>query len=110
MAEKTGYESAQYERLPNLLADIIVESMGREAEERQQGDSDVAHPELWEVRDLPDDLALELHAGDRPALVLVQGKNHVQVELSRVKGLVAALTDAAADLAELLAAGGVYHA
>jgi hypothetical protein len=32
------------------------------------------------------------------------------VELSNVKTLVAAMTDAAADLAEVLASGGVYHA
>jgi hypothetical protein len=43
-------------------------------------------------------------------LVLVQGDNSIRIELTRVKVLVAALTDAAADLAELLAAGGVYHA
>ena len=65
---------------------------------------------LWEVRELPGGLTLELHAGDSPALVLVQGEKRVRVELSRVKGLVAALTDAAAELAELLAAGGKYHA
>ena len=65
--------------------------------------------DLWERRDLPGDLALELHAGEAPALLLVQGKNRVRVDLSNVKGLVAALADAAADLAEVLAAGGVYH-
>jgi hypothetical protein len=32
------------------------------------------------------------------------------VDLPHVKGLVAAFTDAAADLAEVLASGGVYHA
>ena len=29
---------------------------------------------LWETRTLPDDITLELRAGDEPALVLVQGK------------------------------------
>ena len=53
---------------------------------------------------------LELRAGDDPALVLAQDDNRVRVELSNVKPLVAALTDAAADLAEVLASGGVYHA
>lgn len=32
------------------------------------------------------------------------------LELAHVKGLVAALVDAAADLAEMLASGGMYHA
>jgi hypothetical protein len=62
------------------------------------------------VRELPNGLALELRAGDDPALVLVQGENRVRVELTQVKALVAALVDAAADLAEVLASGGVYHA
>jgi hypothetical protein len=66
--------------------------------------------DLWEVRGLPSGLALELQAGDDPALVLAQGDNRVRVELAHVKALVAALTDAAADLAEVLASGGVYHA
>jgi len=64
----------------------------------------------WEVRQLPRGLALEWHAGAVPALVLVQGDNVIRIELTRVKALVAALTGAAADLAELLATGGVYHA
>jgi hypothetical protein len=59
---------------------------------------------------VPSGLTLELHAGDDPALVLTQGENQVRVELLHVKPLVAALTDAAADLAEVLASGGVYHA
>jgi ribosomal protein L12E/L44/L45/RPP1/RPP2 len=67
-------------------------------------------PDLWEMRTLPGALALEFRGEDKPALVLVQGDNRVRVELARVKALVAALTDAAADLAELLASGGVYHA
>lgn len=66
--------------------------------------------DLWEMRDLPDGLALELLADDTPALVLVQGETRIRVQLAHAKGLVAALTDAAADLAEVLAAGGVYHA
>jgi hypothetical protein len=64
---------------------------------------------LWETRPLRGDLTLELHAGDDPALVLAQGDNLVRVKLAHVKPLVAALTDAAADLAEVLASGGVYH-
>jgi hypothetical protein len=68
------------------------------------------NPRLREARPLPDGLTLELWGGDTPALVLAQGENRVRVELARVKGLVAALTDAAADLAEVLPAGGVYHA
>ena len=67
-------------------------------------------PDLWEVRSLDGGLALELRAGDEPALVLVQGENRVRVDLAHSKALVAALTDAAADLAEVLASGGVYHA
>ncbi len=66
-------------------------------------------PDLWEVRKLDGGLVLELHAGDTPALILVQGENQIRVDLSNVKRLVAALTDAA-DLVEVLAAGGVYHA
>jgi hypothetical protein len=65
--------------------------------------------DLWEVRTLPGGLALELRAGDDPALVLVQGENRVRVDLAHVKALVAALAEAAADLAGVLAAGGVYH-
>ena len=49
-------------------------------------------------------------AGDDPALVLVEGENRVTVELANVKALVAALTDAAAVLTEVLASGGVFHA
>jgi hypothetical protein len=68
------------------------------------------NPDLWEVRELPSGLAPELRGGDVPALVLVQGEDRVRVELAHVKAVVAALADAAADLAELLAAGGTYHA
>ena len=66
--------------------------------------------DLWEARELPGGLALELRAGDDPALVLVQGDNRVRVELDRVKAVVGALVDAAADLVEVLASGGMYHA
>jgi hypothetical protein len=68
------------------------------------------NPDLWEVRRLPDGLALELWGGGNPALVLVQGDRRVRVDLPHVKAVVAGLTDAAADLAELLASGGRYHA
>ena len=60
---------------------------------------------LWESRTLPDDITLELRAGDNPALILLQGENRVQVGLAHVKGVVAAMADAAADLAEFLAIG-----
>jgi hypothetical protein len=68
------------------------------------------NPDLWEKRTLTSGLTLEMLAGDNPALVLAQGDNCVRVDLANVKTLVAALTDAAADLAEVLASGGVYHA
>lgn len=67
------------------------------------------HSDLWEARKRDSGLVPELLAGDAPALVLVQGENRIRVNLTYVKALVAALTDAAADLAEVLAAGGVYH-
>jgi hypothetical protein len=67
-------------------------------------------PDLWESRDLPNGLTLELRAGAEPCLVLRQGDDRISVELSNVKTLVAALTDAAAELAELLASGGMHHA
>jgi len=66
--------------------------------------------DLWEVRTLAGGLSLELRAGEEPALVLVQGEDAVRIPLAEAKALVAALTDAAADLAEVLATGGVYHA
>jgi hypothetical protein len=48
--------------------------------------------------------------GDVPALVMAQGENQIRVELAHVKGVVGELVDAAADLAEVLAVGGEYHA
>jgi hypothetical protein len=66
--------------------------------------------DLWEVRTLPNGPALELWGGGNPALVLSQGERRVRVDLPHVKPVVAALVDAAADLAEVLAAGEVYHA
>jgi hypothetical protein len=75
-----------------------------------QKEDRVTDHDLWEVRALPTGLSLELHGGGDPALVLAQGENRVRVELAQVKSLMAALADAAADLAELLAGGGVYHA
>jgi hypothetical protein len=59
---------------------------------------------------LPSGTVLELRAEDEPPLALMQGDNQMGVKLGRVKAVVAALTDAAADLAEVLASGGVYHA
>ena len=41
-----------------------------------------------------------------PSEEVTQGKNRVRMELARVKGLEAALVDAAAELAEVLALGG----
>ena len=64
----------------------------------------------WKVRTLPGGLALELRAGDDPALVIVQDGDRVRMELPHVKAVIAALGDAAADLAEVLASGGVYQA
>jgi hypothetical protein len=55
-------------------------------------------------------VALELWAGECPALLLIQGENRIRVEPIHATGLVAALTDAAADPAEVLTSGGVYHA
>jgi hypothetical protein len=57
--------------------------------------------DLWEVRQLPGGAALELRAGERPALVLAQGENRVSVELAHVKAVVAALVDGAADSAQM---------
>jgi hypothetical protein len=53
-------------------------------------------PDLWEVRDLPAGLTLEMRGGREPALVLAQGDERVRVELAHVKGVAAALADAAA--------------
>ena len=58
--------------------------------------------DLWEVRTLPDGLTPELR-GDPPALVIVQGNDRVVVEVGHVKAVVAAMGNAAADLAGLLA-------
>lgn len=68
------------------------------------------NPDLWEVRRLPDGLALELWGGGNPALVLTQGEQGVWVDLAHVKAVVAGTTDAAADVAELLGSGRRYHA
>jgi hypothetical protein len=68
------------------------------------------NPNLWEVRRLPDGLTLELWRRGKPGLVLVQGNRRVVVDLANVKAVVAGVTDAAADLAEVLASGGRYHA
>jgi hypothetical protein len=43
-------------------------------------------------------------------MLLVQGEAAVRIPLAHAKALVAALADGAADLAEVLATGGVYHA
>ena len=66
--------------------------------------------DLWEVRTVRGEVNLELRGGEKPALVIVQGEDRVRVELADVKAVVAAMADAAADLAGVLAAGGVYHA
>jgi hypothetical protein len=66
-------------------------------------------PNPWEVRTLPGDVHLEMWGGDVPALVMAQ-RNRIQVELAHVKGVVAGLVDAAAEMAEVLVGGGEYHA
>ena len=66
--------------------------------------------DLWEVRTLPDGLALELRGGDKPALVIVQGSDRVKVELAYFKTVIAVMGNPAADLAGVLAVGGRYHA
>jgi hypothetical protein len=43
-------------------------------------------------------------------LVLAQGERRVRVDLRHFKAVVAGLTDAAANLAEVLASGRVHHA
>ena len=45
--------------------------------------------DLWEVRTLPDGLALELH-GNPPALVLVQGSDRMRIDLIRGKTMITA--------------------
>jgi hypothetical protein len=47
-------------------------------------------PDLWEVQELPDRIAVEVHACTVPILVLVQGDKTIRTELTRVKALVAA--------------------
>ncbi len=63
---------------------------------------------LWYLRDMGG-LALELHGGDKPALVLRQGDQPIRVEPAHVKRLVGALVDGAADLAEVLSQGAGRH-
>jgi hypothetical protein len=70
------------------------------------------NPDLWEVRELPGGLALEMPAGDDPALLLrstasegvAQGENRVRVELAHVK----ALADLALALGLAIPAGQDY--
>jgi hypothetical protein len=64
------------------------------------------NPDVSEIRDLPDSPSLDLHAEKSPALLLTQGTKRVRTELAHIKTLVAALADAAADLAKILAAAG----
>jgi hypothetical protein len=59
----------------------------------------------WDVPGACAGLTLELHVGHRPALVLRQDDQAIRVELAHVNGLVAALVDGAADLAEVLSRG-----
>jgi hypothetical protein len=56
------------------------------------------------------DMAVSYPLALKPVSVLAQVGNRARVELAHVKGLVAALVDAAADLAEVLASGGMHHA
>jgi hypothetical protein len=63
--------------------------------------------DLWEVRTWPAGLSVELRGGDDPALVLVQSSDRVTVDLAHVKAVIAAVGDAAAGLAGVLAVGGV---
>jgi len=58
--------------------------------------------DLWEVRAWPGGLSLELR-GDPPGVVIVQGSDRVRLELGDVRSVIAAMGDAAADLAGLLA-------
>jgi hypothetical protein len=69
------------------------------------------NPSLWEVRELPGRLALELRAGDDLAMVLVQGENRIRVQLADAKNVVFSLVHGTTDLAEVLSSGaGGYHA
>jgi len=53
--------------------------------------------DLWEMRGAEVGLALDLHGGDQPALVLRQAGQAIGVQADHTKGLVAALVDGAAD-------------
>jgi hypothetical protein len=52
------------------------------------------------------DVTIEAVTGDDPALVLVQGESTITVKLPQVLALVGALSNAAVNLAELLATRG----
>jgi len=65
---------------------------------------------ILELRQLPGEPAQELRAGASSAPVPPEGEARLRVRLVHAKAMVVGLTDAAADLAEVLAAGGVYHA
>ena len=60
------------------------------------------------MRSLHGGLGLELR-GNPPALVIVQSSDRVRLDLAHVKVVIAAMGDAAVDLAGLVAAGGVYN-
>jgi hypothetical protein len=49
------------------------------------------NPNLWDVRNLPCGLALEVHCGEVPALVLTRGENRVRLELAHANGVVGTL-------------------
>lgn len=72
-------------------------------------DSD-RQPRSREERILPEGLALHLRAGDDPGLVPVREENRVTVEPAGIRGLVAALANAVADLTKVRANCGVHHA
>jgi hypothetical protein len=61
--------------------------------------------DLWEMRGAEVGLALELHGGDQPALVLRQAGQAIGVQADHTKGLVAALVDGAADPSPSLRTG-----
>jgi hypothetical protein len=66
---------------------------------------------------MPGGLAREMRADDHRVLVLrstaseaaTRGKTRVEVKLAHVKGLVAALAEAAVDPVALQTTGGEYH-
>ncbi len=65
----------------------------------------------WFPWDECDDPALELHRGDRPALVLRQADEARRVGLAHVKSLAAGVVNGAVDWADLLDSGaGGHHA